>query len=237
MRRRILLHAVQTAVGALTLAGCQVPALPRTRFTPQTAPAPATPATAPAMPRQARDYVLKLDDLPPGFHLETEMTPTFPTTASDDPWGRHSAYSVTFSPNVPSAAPGAPAERSQVETSGITVVPAEEGRYDVVSSSNTYLSADAARSAMDDWRRALPRQYRLSEQTLPVQHGQTAVYVQPHSCLIGMQIGNVFASVWVGDSKNGAAKGRAGSADAAAPLDFALRLAKTQAHRLESDIR
>lgn len=45
----------------------------------------------------ARSLAIALSDLPPGFRVAEELTPTFnPAHVSDDPWGRVSSYAITF---------------------------------------------------------------------------------------------------------------------------------------------
>src|SRR5919202_5506525 len=70
--------------------------------------------------RPAQQLALSLLDLPPGFTIAEELKPALDGAASPDPWGRLSAYGVTYAP-----APGA---------TGVA-----ENWGDVVSSVNAYV--------------------------------------------------------------------------------------------------
>src|SRR5437867_7591395 len=92
--------------------------------------------------RPAQQLAVLLADLPPGFTVAEELKPALDGTAAQDPWGRLSAYAVTYVPGSPAAG-------------------ALDGWGDVVSSVNAYVGTAQAASAFATWRSAVPSQYRL----------------------------------------------------------------------------
>jgi hypothetical protein len=133
--------------------------------------------------------------------------------AAGDPWGRVSAYAVTYVA-LPVPAPGA----------GRPSPPS--GLGDVVSSVNAYAGADFARSAFAAWQAAVPQTYR----PVPLERDGTmvgySVYVQENgpACLIGFRAHNVIASIWA----------TAASGSAAPPIATATSFARLVAHRIEA---
>jgi hypothetical protein len=168
----------------------------------------------PLVRRPAQQLALTLSDLPAGFGLGEELVSSAGTTAAaGDPWGKVSAYAVTYVA-LPVPPPG-PGRRSP-----------PSGLGDVVSSVNAYAGADYARSAFAAWQAAVPQTYRP---VLPERDGATAgysVYVQDDgsACLIGCQTHNVIASIWVS----------AASKSAAPPVAAAASFARLVAHRIET---
>jgi hypothetical protein len=113
-------------------------------------------------------------DLPPGFRLTEEIAPTLAAAGLDDPFGRLSAYSVTFTPA------GEPARA-----------------HDVVSSINAYASARHAQVAFEAWQAAVPPVYHAVPLDIGLGSGESAAYVQGSACLLGFRARNVLASVRV----------------------------------------
>ncbi len=163
--------------------------------------------------RPAQQLALSLLDLPPGFTIAEELKPTLDGAASPDPWGRLSAYGVTYAP-----APGA---------TGVA-----ENWGDVVSSVNAYVGTAQAAEAFASWRSAVPAQYRLSEDARAQLGDETVVYVRAGepgprgvrpTCLVGLRARNVIASISV-----------SAPTGAAAPVESALRLARLTAQRIQA---
>ena len=156
--------ALRTVGGLLPLlvAGCDVPQRPRT----------ASPE-APVL-RPAQQLALALAELPPGFRQVDELAPKLSATGPDDPWGRVSAYSVTYAPSEPRLDFG-----------------------DIMSSVNAYSSAQYAQLAFDSWQAAVPRQYRATTVDVGLAPADVAAYVRDGACLLGFRTRNVMASVLV----------------------------------------
>ncbi|MBI3970604.1 MAG: hypothetical protein HY332_04895 [Chloroflexi bacterium] len=161
--------------------------------------------------RPAQQLALALADLPQGFRVGAELSPPLdPSKAAADPWGRVSAYAVTF---IAAAADQQPAP----------------ALGDVISSVNAYLTPEQAAAAFAAWRDAVPPTYRaiaapsreLGDGSVFYAHNDGA------ACLVGFRVRNVFASVRVR-----AAPGVA-TADAS-PVETAQRLAGLVARRIEA---
>ncbi|MGH2371299.1 MAG: hypothetical protein ACRDI2_24250, partial [Chloroflexota bacterium] len=175
MQRRVWL--TRLAAGALTPAlwsGCGL------------APGGTLPGMAGAdalVRRPAQQLALVLADLPAGFRFGEEMAPALstpsapggpggplganPGAALPDPWGRLSAYSVTYL-----AAPAAPLAAGSADARAPT--PAVG---DVVSSVNAYVGVNEATAAFESWQASIPPVYRRLEQPPPGAPPGAAVYV------------------------------------------------------------
>jgi hypothetical protein len=163
--------------------------------------------------RPAQQLALSLADLPPGFQVAEELKPALDTAkAAQDPWGRLSAYAVTY---VPAAGPAG----------------TSPGWGDVVSSVNAYVGRAQATDAFASWRSAVPTQYRLVDAP-PKLGDETAVYVRDvdaaqrgprPTCLVGVHVRNVIASVSVSASEGGDV-----------PVETATRLARLTVQRIQA---
>jgi len=164
--------------------------------------------------RPAQQLALSLADLPSGFTVAQELKPALDGSAgTQDPWGRISAYAVTYAPGV--------------ELGG-----AVDGWGDVISSVNAYVGTPQAANAFAAWRSAVPLQYRLAEDVSTRIGDETVVYVRggepgPRgvrpTCLVGLRQGNVVASVSV-----------SAPAGAAAPIEAAIRFARLTVQRIQA---
>jgi hypothetical protein len=165
----------------------------------------------PLVRRPAQHLALTLSDLPSGFELGEELVSPAPAGVAD-PWGRVSAYAVTYVAG-PVPAPGA----------GLRGRPT--GLGDVVSSVNAYAGADFARAAFEAWLASVPQTYQLVSAERDGAPAAFSVYVQGASpaCLIGFRAHNVIASIWVA----------AAPKTAAPPITAATGLARLVARRIE----
>jgi hypothetical protein len=166
----------------------------------------------------AQRLALVLADMPVGFDVGQELVSVTPTGAMDppDPFGRLSAYAVTFR---------APGNRGHAG--------------DVVSSVNAYVGMTEAKAAFASWQAAVPNNYRLAEAPPPGAPPGSAAYVQAAdgSCLLGFRSHNVIASVRVGPTAvplQVIPKGGAG--DAGTPVAQAVRLAALVLHRIDAGV-
>jgi|GEM_PF-4725407 len=203
-----------------------MPAAARTRDAPVLAP--------------ARQLALTLADLPPGFHLGPELAQTFdPAQVKNDPWGRLSAYSITYLASAPAtAAAGVRGEADEPLDSGdasraqtVQALPAP-GRTllgDVSSSINSYATAAQAHAAFEAWRAAVPPIYVRLDLPLDGLGHDAVAYAQEGKSvyLVGFRRRNVLASIWVGAAPDGT--GTAGT-----PIERAVQLAGVVAARIDS---
>jgi hypothetical protein len=179
------------------------------------APAP-TPATTGAggdvlVRRPVQQLALSLMDLPPGFTIAEELKPALDAAA--DPFGRLSAYGVTYAPAAGAAG-------------------SDETWREVVSSVITYVGMAQAAEAFASWRSVVPLPYRLAEGVGPKLGDETVVYVRGSesgtrgvrpTCLVGLRTRNVIASISV-----------AARSGTDVPVEAAVRLARLTAQRIQA---
>ena len=153
----------------------------------------------------ARQIALTLADLPEGYQVADELVPKLDAArAAEDPWGRSSAYSVTFTGEAPSP------------------------WRDVVASVNAYDGTKHARAAFASWRVAVPPTYHRVAGGTDLGE-EAAVYVRraasprdAATSLVGLRRGSVIASVAV-----------SAMAGMDAPVDAAIALARVMQTRIE----
>jgi hypothetical protein len=209
MKRRTTLRACAGGLATLLAgAACRPPQSVHSVSGPARAVAPAP--DAPAL-HHARQLGLTLADLPDGFRLTDELAPSFSVTGLEDPYGRLTAYSATF------AAPA-----------GVPAVDDPPG--EVVSSVNTYASAEHARRAFAAWQAALPRAYLPVQLDLGLAPEDGAAFAQDRACMVGFRHRNVFASIWVG--RQPVAAGAPGPA-----AEAAARFARMVVKRIDAGVR
>lgn len=168
----------------------------------------------PLVRRPAQQLALTLSDLPAGFGLGEELVSSASSTAAaGDPWGKVSAYAVTYVA-LPVPPPGSEPRSPP------------SGLGDVVSSVNAYAGANFARSAFAAWKAAVPQTYRPVLREQDGTTGGYSVYVQDggSACLIGFQTHNVIASIWAS----------AASKSGTPPVAAAASLARLVARRIET---
>jgi hypothetical protein len=214
MMRRRLVATSAAALALLAATGCRLNQLPID-----------TMGGEPLVTRPASQLGLVLADLPPGFRVMEELRPS-PTpvgAAHDpDPWGRTSAYSVTFGVAGGPGGVGAPAGPPR---------PAGE----VVSSINAYVGTAQAQAAFAGWQSAVPGAYHATQASTRDLGDQAATYVQSGAngratCLVGFRTHNVLASVWV--STTGTSGTPAVDTPPVDPVATALTYARLVAQRI-----
>ncbi len=165
--------------------------------------------------RPAQQLAVALADLPAGFRVGEEMAPAGGTAPGPDPWGRLSAYSVTY----------------------VAMPDADPAPFlgNVVSSVNAYDSAAHARAAFAAWQAALPTDYRPLNLPRDTINGDVAIYIQETAtgaagpgrrllCLAGLRVRNVMASIWVAAAPGATTP----------PVDTAVRLVRLTARRIDA---
>ncbi len=185
----------------------------------------------------ARQLALTLADLPAGFRLGPELAQTFdPAQVKSDPWGRLSAYSITYLAGSPApaearqdASPGEPPAAGEMQPARMPPSTASALLGDVSSSVNSYATAAQAHAAFQAWRAAVPPIYVRLSLSLARLGDDAAAYMQEGSpvCLVGFRRRNVLASIWVGAAHDG-------SSAAGSPIERALQLASIVAARIDS---
>jgi hypothetical protein len=171
-------------------------------------PVPTRPGADTLVRRPAQHLALVLADLPAGFDVGEELVSVTPTggSAPPDPFGRLSAYAITFR---------APGNRGRTA--------------DVVSSVNAYVGLAEARANFDAWQAAVPNTYRRLVTPPPGAPPGAVAYLQATegACLLGFRSRNIVASVRVG-SLPGEPLGAAGAPEQT------VRLASLVLHRIDA---